>query len=412
MIVELGVRNFGPIKDLQVLSLEATADRTQEDYYVVEMAGKRILKMALLYGPNASGKTSFLRALEFLRKLVAEPANHKNETLDFIPFLFDADTPNQPSGLHIEFVAGGILHRYALEFTRRQIIAEKMTWHPKGREALFFQRETDRTNGLVSVEFGSTVEVGKRERDVLTGNTLENVTVLGAFGKTNAGIPDLQLIYEWFTKSLLPGIFPSDDLTLLANAWAQKPASDTNIFVDLINKADLQISNFKPSQFEGDPLHFVHTVKRPDGTEEKFVLDAPWESRGTMRIFGLAAFWSDVIANNQYICVDEFESSLHPELAEHLLLTFLASSEKGQLLMTTHDVLLLGNRDIIRHDTIWLTQKKQDGSTELYSVADFDTGTLRKKESLLNAYNLGKLGALPVTGSIFVYPEKALNEPG
>jgi hypothetical protein len=93
---------------------------------------------------------------------------------------------------------------------------------------------------------------------------------------------------------------------------------------------------------------------------------------------------------------------MHPELIKHFILTFLENSPSSQLILTTHHTALLEERDILRPDAIWLTQKRPDGATELYSVAEFNTNVLRKSSSIANAYRIGKLGAKPNPGSIFL----------
>lgn len=98
MIIDFSVKNFGPIKDEQTLSFEATNDDTLNDYYVTEpVSGLRLLKLLVIYGPNASGKSTILNALEFLRDLCLGPTDQKNEELDFEPFLFDDSSHSQTS---------------------------------------------------------------------------------------------------------------------------------------------------------------------------------------------------------------------------------------------------------------------------------------------------------------------------
>ena len=94
MIIELSVKNFGPIKDTQTLSMIAGKDDGLEDYYIVNAGGLRLLRFAILYGPNASGKSTFLKALDFLSKISTKPTNDKLEPLNFKPFEFDADWIN------------------------------------------------------------------------------------------------------------------------------------------------------------------------------------------------------------------------------------------------------------------------------------------------------------------------------
>ena len=80
--------------------------------------------------------------------------------------------------------------------------------------------------------------------------------------------------------------------------------------------------------------------------------------------------------------IDELESSLHPDLIKHFLLTFLINAKNSQLIATTHYRELLMEKSILRNDTIWFTERKEDGSADLYSLIDFDTSTIRKTTSI------------------------------
>ena len=84
---------------------------------------------------------------------------------------------------------------------------------------------------------------------------------------------------------------------------------------------------------------------------------------------------------------------------------FLANSGQSQMLVTTHNLFLLEEREILRNDAIWFTQKKDNGTTELYSLSDFDTSIIRKNSSIINSYKIGKLGAKPDLGNIFITEE-------
>src|SRR5690606_10588039 len=116
MIIEFSVSNFGPIREEQVLSFEATADNNLNDYYVAEpIPGLKLLKMLIIYGPNASGKSTFLKALEFLRDLSIFPVKTKNESLDFEPFLFDSRSKKKTTTLKINFITNRVRHSYEIE---------------------------------------------------------------------------------------------------------------------------------------------------------------------------------------------------------------------------------------------------------------------------------------------------------
>jgi len=100
------------------------------------------------------------------------------------------------------------------------------------------------------------------------------------------------------------------------------------------------------------------------------------------------------MSNDEFLSIDEIESSLHPELIEFILEQFLKENSRSQLLVTTHyDPLLNTIDDLIRRDSVWFTEKGEDGSSELYSLSDFKG--LNKIRSFLKSYRNGRFGALP-----------------
>lgn len=433
MIIDFSVSNFGPIREEQVLSFEATNDDSLNDYYVIEpMPGLRLLKLLVIYGPNASGKSTFLKALEFLRDLNVHPVKAKSETLGFEPFLFDSQSKKKTSILKLNFIANKARYSYEVEFTRDYILKERLQYAPKGRMADLYMRETDTENQLSKVSFGSTVKASSKDIDLIEGNTIWNSTVIGAFNKTNVNIPELQHVLHWFQETLMKGVEPGTDLL----GWTTERV-DENLFfkesvIEIIKKADIQISgvdvnkkerklsnemisrlsSILPSNEMKDlsttksvktiDLIFKHLVRDTKGKEGLYDLPKELESRGTLRYYGLSGILSTLINQNRIVTIDELETSLHPDLMKHFLLMFLANSIQSQMVIATHNLFLLEEREILRNDAIWFTQKKDDGCTDLYSLSDFDTSTIRKNSSIINSYKTGKLGAKPELGNIFI----------
>src|SRR5690606_20632360 len=129
------------------------------------------------------------------------------------------------------------------------------------------------------------------------------------------------------------------------------------------------------------------------------------ESSGTKRYFGLGGSLYVLIRGSHMLCIDELETSLHPDLMKHFLQVFLMNSGRSQLLITTHNLSLMADSDFIRRDALWFSEKKDDGSVALFSAADFDTTALRKDANLINAYKTGRLGAKPNLGSPYITSE-------
>ena len=144
-------------------------------------------------------------------------------------------------------------------------------------------------------------------------------------------------------------------------------------------------------------IDFEHTVNG-----NKYNLPIDLESQGTRRYYGFAGLLALLIKDNHIIPIDELEASLHPDLYIQFLLSFLVNSENSQILATTHNREILDNKDVFRNDAIWFTNKSENCSTELYSLADFDTSVVRDTTNVLNAYKSGKLKGKPNLGDYYI----------
>lgn len=423
MIVNFSVQNFRSIKDKITLSFEATKSNDLEDYYIIEpKEGVRLLKLGMIYGANASGKTNILMALEFLRDLILEPTNIKTDTLDVIPFLFDLNTPLDNSIFSIEFYKSGIKYFYEIELNEYSIIREQLNYFNPNK-SLVFKRETDELKQLTTISFGSKIGIKKVQKEILEANTLWNNTVFGGFLKTNFESPELQEVLSWFNRDLVPLIEPRSDLAAFVSERIENNEIEKTTILNILKKADFNISDIRINREEenvtDDIMNFISEnrnisfhelldLKKKGKVQRIEVLfehatgtgisqDLPFEleSQGTQRYYEFGGVLDLMIRNKAVFSIDEFESSLHPDLLKHFLLSFLVNSKQSQLIVTTHLRELLMEQDIFRKDAIWFTEKKEDGSTDLYSLDDFDTSVIRKNSSIYNAYKAGKLGATP-----------------
>ncbi|UZD22962.1 AAA family ATPase [Algoriphagus halophytocola] len=428
MILNFSVQNFGPVKEKQTLSFEADSSSHLEDQYVIAtQSGIRVLKLGLVYGANASGKTTILRALDFLRDLVLEPEEKKTTQLKFSPFLFDQDTPHNPSILSIEFIQKEIKYAYTVEFNKEAVLTEELTYYNPNK-ANIFRRTTDVENQFTEIKFGSKITVDKVYKKTLESNTLWNNTVLGGYLKTNIQVDELRDVAEWFEKHLKPLVLTNTELdSLVVEELGSGKINKTDIS-KILKRADFNISDIvideEKSEVSYDKklfhfgrgidseyftnilnaqipmpvdLEFEHTV---GGV--KYLLPFLSESQGTQRYFGFAGLLALMIKASVIFSIDELETSLHPDLYNHFILSFLTNTKNSQLIATTHNREILDNRDIYRNDAIWFTDKHESSATELYSLADFDSSVIRNTSSVYNAYKIGKLGGVPNTGDFYI----------
>ncbi len=428
MIINFSVQNFGSIKDKQTLTFEADKSEHLENSYVININGLRLLKIILIYGANASGKTTILKALEFLRDIVLEPETKKTDELDFQPFLFDSETPEKNSIMSIEFLANDTKYYYEVEFFKKAIVNEVLNFYNPNK-ANVFKRNTDINNQFAEIKFGSKIKIDKTIEKNLEANTLWNNTVLGGFLKTNVDIKELKVVVEWFKNYLRPLIYTRTQLEGFVTSKIEKSELSKLDVINVLKKADFHITDiviqeeekeipdglihFLKGQLKDSPdeikkleekgkvtsvnIEFEHTVN-----QTKYTLPIEMESQGTRRFYGFAGLLALLIKNSTAFPIDELESSLHPDLYMHFILSFLLNTDKSQLIATTHNREILDNKDVFRNDAIWFTDKNENCSTELYSLADFDSSIVRNTTNILNAYKSGKLKATPNLGDNFI----------
>jgi AAA15 family ATPase/GTPase len=428
MIINFSIQNFGSVKDKQTLTFEADKSDHLENSYIIHTNGLRLLKIALIYGANASGKTTILKALEFLRNLVLRPETTKTNELDFQPFLFDSETPNQYSVISIEFIANNIKYFYEVEFFRKAVVNETLNIYNPNK-ANVYKRTTDINNQFTEIKFGRKIKIDKTIEKNLEANTLWNNTVLGGFLKTNVYIKELKEVVEWFKNYLRPLILTKTQLEGFVTSKIQKGEISKLDVINILKKADFHISDIVIQEEEEEiPDGFIEFVKKelnaPDNevkklvekgkittvniefehtvNQKKYTLPIEIESHGTRRFYGFAGLLALLIKNSTAFPIDELESSLHPDLYTHFILSFLLNTDKSQIIATTHNREIFNNKDIFRNDAIWFTDKNENCSTELYSLADFDSSVVRNTTNIYNAYKSGKLKAIPNLGDNFI----------
>lgn len=428
MIINFSIQNFGSVKDKQTLTFEADKSDHLENSYIIHTNGLRLLKIALIYGANASGKTTILKALEFLRDIVLEPETKKTDELDFQPFLFDSETPNQNSVISIEFIANDTKYFYEVEFFRKAVVNETLNFYNPNK-ANVYKRTTDINNQFTEIKFGRKIKIDKTIEKNLEANTLWNNTVLGGFLKTNVDVKELKEAVEWFKNYLNPLIYTETQLERFVTSRIDKGELSKLDIINILKKADFHISDliiqedekeipdglidFLKAQMKDSPdsvkkleekgkittikIEFEHTVN-----QSKYNLPIEMESQGTRRFYGFAGLLALLIKNSTAFPIDELESSLHPDLYTHFILSFLLNTDRSQIIATTHNREILDNKNIFRNDAIWFTDKNDNCSTELYSLADFDSSIVRNTTNIYNAYKSGKLKATPNLGDNFI----------
>jgi AAA15 family ATPase/GTPase len=439
MIIEFSLANFSSVKEKVTLSFEASNLKELEEYYVITpMENLRLLKLGLIYGANASGKTSILNALESLREIVTHPNEKKSDFIDYNPFLFDESTSTADTIFEIKFVYNEVIYKYEVEFNKDFIRKESLFLNERvgGKFSKVFVRETDVEKQFTNLFFGSKIKLAGHNKNTLINNTLWNNTVLSTFLKSNIDFPILQDVTTWFNNVLNPIIYPTTKLEGYITNRLENGKIDKSILVELMKKADFKIDDIiikkeeqqvdgavvdfilnqamkegndtevekwrvikENGKMESKEIEFVHKVQ---GSTKTYNLPFIKESTGTQRYFAFSGLLNLLIKNQNIFPIDEIESSLHPDLFRYFILSFVYNSKYSQLIGTTHFREFLNEKDILRNDTIWFTEKEDSGGTQLFNLMDFGSNLVRNTTSVYNAYKYGKLGAKPEFEDYFI----------
>ena len=431
MIQEFQVQNFYSIRERQTISFVPNNDDDMRGQYVHQVTEEvELLKIGIVYGSNASGKTTLLNALSYFRSVMLDKPESKNDGMGYYPFLLDNHSRREHSQMQMTFWVNGEKNVISLEFDGKRIYEESLIVYTSARPTTLYKRVYQSESDHTEVTFGNKSGIDKATGRAIEGNTTNNCSVMAAFGQTNAHASKLNDVFDFFLVGLQNILSPRDSLsfdvkTELRNDKDGKKkwfllqllkASDFNI-VDMtlderedsitpemettIKSAPIpeeaKIEMLRRGTIKHDDIMFSHT-----GEDGEYELHERLESAGTHRFLAMSIVLYYVLHGNNFIPIDEIETSIHYELLSYFIKLFLANSEgSSQLLMTTHDINLL-NEDFIRRDVVWFTDKSKEGATQIKRLSSLG---LHKTMNPYNAYKQGKLVDLPFLGSIYLETE-------
>lgn len=425
MIQSLTVKNYLSFKDEVTFSFEATKDKSMEDYHVVEVIpGVKLLKLGVVYGANASGKSNLLNAFDFIKNIWLITTDSKDEKIGVRPFLLNTESKEEPSIFNLIFYSDGKKYDYSLIVNREVILHEKLSYYPSTQPKLIFERTH---KNISKIDYGIGIKLSTAAKNEIAVKCIPNMSVFAAYNQVNAELIEIESALDWMKTKFMDTIEPdmhhslgryvenlvNEDAEIkgdILNYLKEADFNISNIHTSIVKEEipDFIISNFleeanistkekerikKEKTFEVPKTEFEHEVHSVEGNIEYYKLPKEVQSEGTIRTFELAGPILQAIQKNAFLAIDEIESKLHPRLIEYIIENFVRKSDKAQLLVTTHYDGLLDEDDLLRKDNVWFTQKGRTASTELYSLSNFKA--LNRISSLLKAYKYGKFGAIP-----------------
>lgn len=423
MLEEFITRNLLSFRDEICLSFEATNDTMADEQFVVTMPdGKRLLRLAMIYGANASGKTNVLAALEGLRTFCLHSPSNIDEPTGVEPFRFDINTPNEPTEFELRFYVGGLRYHYVLRMNMHRVIEEKLSYYTSNRPTMLFQRQV--VNDKLQLSINPAVhKLTDIELQQLQINCFDNMSFFAARSKVNISLPTIDVARKWLQHQIMNMVIPDVSMFEYAKKEVEKNPSLVPYLLDKMHGSDFNITGMQVERMQKHvPLEaiqtiqdnkllseedkkdiltklqttFEHTVYNSRG-EEKYYLEDGLESSGTRRVLGIETAIYKARQKNALMLIDEIESSLHPSLVEKVLYDFLSEKDETQMLITTHyDPLLDLIDELFRKDCVWFTEKSKEGVSSLYAMEEFKG--LGKIRSFRNSYRGGRFGAIPNIG--------------
>jgi AAA15 family ATPase/GTPase len=405
MLLSFRFANHRSFRDEQQLNLmpvyESGRDDARRDLGAVRVAG--------ILGANASGKSNLVSALTYMSNLVGRSDREVEPGLGIKrhPFRLDPAQANEPSSYVADLLFHGVRYTYGFTLDDERILTEWLYSYPFKRRRIIFQRDLD---DFTWGEESRRSHV--RELAPITPPTALFLSVTARFGRTPAGkdrfdddtYASLHEVYTWlYLRQVRPSprTFPSrlgNSTGLLGNARRR------SIAIDLLRAADVGLRDLvlqapeegtRLSLDKHEPeLQFVHYGAVGDVT-----LDIADQSSGTLRLLELAMSGVPVLEQGGMYVVDEVDASLHPLLSAVLISLFQSpetNRNNAQLIFTSHDATLLGMLDgdeVLHRDQVWFAEKKRDGSSVIYPLAEFKPR--KEGENRQRRYLLGSYGAIP-----------------
>lgn len=415
MLIQFNFKNFKSFRDEVSLDLSATKI-TEHERHVVDIANDKLLKIAAIYGANASGKSNVYDAFDYMTYYVAESFNFggeedsrrkkENNYVKVSPFLFDGKSREEETSFEVFYVDNsedsGKIYQYGFSLKRDEVVEE---W-------LYSKAKTARNNYRTIFYRKKGEEL---EMNGFSKNHVENIkaslnkeTLIVSLG-TKLRVAKLKKVRDWFLNNdVLDFGDPAENFfrsRVLPEGFVDSKEVQENV-VKYFASFDEAIRDFSVEELsredeeDNGKSYRIDALHKMTDSQEMAAIPLKMESSGTLKMFALYPSLKDVLDNGGTLFIDELNARLHPLLVRNIILTFLSpeiNTRNAQLIFTTHDIWQFSN-ELLRRDEIWLVNKNKDGVSELYSLADFkdeEGNKVRRDEALSKKYLTGNYGAIP-----------------
>lgn len=418
MLIEFSVTNFRSFREKQTLSMVAAPRlRKRENVFKPELKGEifpDLLKVAVIYGPNASGKSNLLKAMDVVGQIANREPSNRDIPLPVAPFCFDSALTDKPSVFELHFIEEGVRYQFDVAVSADRIVSERLISFPQGQEYLLYERS--RTSANETYVFGKNLieEFGIEVLDTWKKLTPPKLLfVAQAVANSSESCGSLRRPFDWIRESTYRvHLHGMGDMANVVQKMAGKSEKLATSIASFLAEVDVPISKIMVTTTESSQLDsglrptnvLAALVSGSSNTKIETVLTHKTalgavelryddESEGTKNLMG---FWMPWFGRNlggtPILVVDELDSSLHPKIVATLVDKHIHSDINSQLIFTTHDTHLMDTK-LLRRDQFWITERDMNGATQLRSIHDFEG---RESEDIEKRYYEGRYRGLPL----------------
>ena len=390
MLCQFSFQNFKSYKEETTFDLQATAISEFEESLIKREKCSNLLPVSVIYGPNGGGKSNLLQALACLITTVVKPIHDLGNTREDIiiqqgfsakPFLYDAETTEEPIEYRIFFRKGSYEYRYYLATLKDEIFAETLDRKTLGgkKPAQIFYREGE------IITLGPTLS-----REGVNIKVNEKMPYL-SFLAINYNIPVIAEVQEWFESCIIRSY---GNPIIEMEVMFSEDANVKKQIVTLLNDVGIDIEDYR---FDSDEKQLF--LKRTIGGNP-YELSLSEESDGTRKLIAALPAILIALQEGRLVIIDELDAKLHPKLLRYVISLFKnpkVNKTGAQLLFTSHDMSTMKNT-VFRRDEIWFAALNEKKSSEIYSLYEIrheDNERVKSTAAFDKQYLEGRYGADP-----------------
>ena len=395
------------------LSMQATSDSTKREintFFVSEnnmpKDENELLKSAVIFGGNASGKSNIMKAFAYMLNVVRLSSAQIPVVASNEYFMFQRGAQTKPSLYEVEFIQNGIYYKYGFELCGG-IVEHEWLYKREERLVKIFEREN-----------GKPLEIMGVDSQAIKMIKIPDSTLFLSIGNNyNLDINIyLNNVIQWFLNVLI--VFENSanslDIYTIENGKYKKLA------LEILKRADIGISDFEvvknkiatvtPAMLSGQLKAENENLYNIDMRTDFIVFDendrncgkksvmlfkeVGFNSEGTVRLLCYLGWILAALDQGRTIFIDELDSKLHFLVADYIIGLFNSiehNPKNAQLICTAHNVMLMDEG--LRRDQIYFTSKDKHGRSSLVSLADYNG--VRKTDLFSKRYLAGFYADLP-----------------